>query len=61
VQSALFACVASVAAQRLQRPVLVRADLLHNAGKSINPAIDIGQVEGGFIQGMDWLTMEELW
>jgi xanthine dehydrogenase molybdopterin-binding subunit B len=61
VQSALFACVASVAAQRLQRPELVRADLLHDAGKSINPAIDIGQVEGGFIQGMDWLTMKELW
>ena len=40
---------------------LLRADLLHDAGDSINPAIDIGQVEGGFIQGMGWLTMEELW
>ncbi|SDE00925.1 xanthine dehydrogenase molybdopterin binding subunit [Paraburkholderia lycopersici] len=40
---------------------LVRADLLHDAGESINPAIDLGQVEGGFIQGMGWLTMEELW
>jgi xanthine dehydrogenase large subunit len=40
---------------------LVRADLLHDAGDSINPAIDLGQVEGGFIQGMGWLTMEELW
>lgn len=40
---------------------LLRADLLHDAGNSINPAIDIGQVEGGFIQGMGWLTMEELW
>jgi xanthine dehydrogenase large subunit len=40
---------------------LVRADLLHDAGHSINPAIDIGQVEGAFIQGMGWLTMEELW
>ncbi|WP_434660673.1 xanthine dehydrogenase molybdopterin binding subunit [Paraburkholderia sp. A3BS-1L] len=40
---------------------LVRADLLHDAGQSINPAIDIGQVEGGFIQGMGWLTSEELW
>jgi len=40
---------------------LVRADLLHDAGQSINPAIDLGQVEGGFIQGMGWLTTEELW
>jgi xanthine dehydrogenase large subunit len=40
---------------------LVRADLLHDAGQSINPAIDIGQVEGAFIQGMGWLTVEELW
>ncbi|NMF90957.1 xanthine dehydrogenase molybdopterin binding subunit [Aromatoleum petrolei] len=40
---------------------LLRADLLHDAGNSINPAIDAGQVEGGFIQGMGWLTMEELW
>jgi xanthine dehydrogenase large subunit len=40
---------------------LMRADLLHDAGNSINPAIDIGQIEGAFIQGMGWLTMEELW
>jgi xanthine dehydrogenase large subunit len=40
---------------------LVRADVLHDAGQSINPAIDMGQVEGGFIQGMGWLTTEELW
>lgn len=39
---------------------LLRADLLHDAGTSINPSIDIGQIEGGFIQGMGWLTMEEL-
>ncbi len=39
---------------------LLRADLLHDAGTSLNPAIDIGQVEGAFIQGMGWLTMEEL-
>jgi xanthine dehydrogenase large subunit len=40
---------------------LLRADLLHDAGTSINPAVDIGQVEGAFIQGMGWLTTEELW
>jgi xanthine dehydrogenase large subunit len=40
---------------------LVRADALYDAGKSLNPAIDIGQVEGAFIQGMGWLTTEELW
>ena len=39
---------------------LLRADLLHDAGTSLNPAVDIGQVEGAFIQGMGWLTMEEL-
>ena len=40
---------------------LLRADILHDCGKSLNPAIDLGQVEGGFIQGMGWLTSEELW
>lgn len=35
-------------------------DVLHDVGKSLNPAIDIGQIEGGFIQGMGWLTTEEL-
>jgi xanthine dehydrogenase large subunit len=40
---------------------LLQADVLHDAGRSLNPAIDIGQVEGGFIQGMGWLTTEELW
>jgi hypothetical protein len=39
---------------------VLAAHLLHDAGRSLNPAIDIGQVEGGFIQGMGWLTMEEL-
>ncbi|MBL0148523.1 MAG: xanthine dehydrogenase molybdopterin binding subunit [Ideonella sp.] len=40
---------------------LLRADVLHDVGSSLNPAIDIGQIEGAFIQGMGWLTMEELW
>ncbi len=39
---------------------LTRVDILHDAGKSLNPAIDLGQIEGGFIQGMGWLTSEEL-
>ncbi|MBI3346647.1 MAG: xanthine dehydrogenase molybdopterin binding subunit [Burkholderiales bacterium] len=39
---------------------ITRADLLHDVGSSLNPALDIGQIEGGFIQGMGWLTMEEL-
>ncbi len=39
---------------------LLRADVLHDVGSSMNPAVDIGQVEGAFIQGMGWLTMEEL-
>ncbi|MFX1762904.1 xanthine dehydrogenase molybdopterin binding subunit [Paraburkholderia sp. A1RI-2L] len=40
---------------------VLRADALYDAGDSINPALDVGQVEGGFIQGMGWLTTEELW
>ena len=39
---------------------LLQVDILHDAGASINPAIDLGQIEGGYIQGMGWLTMEEL-
>jgi xanthine dehydrogenase large subunit len=41
--------------------VVERTDILHDAGRSLNKAIDLGQVEGGFIQGMGWLTTEELW
>lgn len=38
-----------------------RVDILHDCGTSLNPAIDKGQIEGGFVQGMGWLTTEELW
>lgn len=38
-----------------------RTDILHDVGRSLNPALDKGQVEGAFIQGMGWLTTEELW
>src|SRR5690554_2957924 len=39
---------------------LLRADILYDAGRSLNPAVDLGQIEGGFIQGAGWLTTEEL-
>jgi xanthine dehydrogenase large subunit len=39
---------------------LLRADILHDCGSSLNPAVDLGQIEGGFIQGVGWLTSEEL-
>ena len=40
---------------------ILRTDICHDVGSSLNPAIDRGQDEGGFIQGMGWLTTEELW
>ncbi|WP_166416967.1 xanthine dehydrogenase molybdopterin binding subunit [Cochlodiniinecator piscidefendens] len=39
---------------------ILRTDILHDAGASLNPALDIGQIEGGFVQGAGWLTTEEL-
>ncbi len=40
---------------------LLQVDILHDAGTSLNPAIDLGQIEGGYLQGVGWLTSEELW
>jgi xanthine dehydrogenase large subunit len=40
---------------------VLRTDILQDCGRSLNPAIDLGQIEGAFVQGMGWLTMEELW
>jgi xanthine dehydrogenase large subunit len=39
---------------------VLKVDILHDVGKSLNPAIDMGQIEGGFVQGMGWLTTEQL-
>ena len=40
--------------------VIDRVDIIHDAGKAINPALEMGQIEGGFVQGQGWLTMEEV-
>ncbi|MFL6577841.1 MAG: xanthine dehydrogenase molybdopterin binding subunit, partial [Povalibacter sp.] len=40
---------------------LLRVDILHDVGTSLNPALDRGQIEGGYLQGVGWLTSEELW
>src|SRR4029079_7266309 len=56
------AAVSEVSVDTLTGEYLVdRTDILHDVGRSLNPAVDKGQVEGGFIQGMGWLTTEELW
>jgi len=56
------AAVAEVAIDTLTgEHKLLRIDILHDVGRSLNPAIDLGQVEGGFLQGVGWLTSEELW
>lgn len=56
------AAVSEVSIDTLTGEYLVdRTDILHDVGKSLKPAIDIGQIEGGFVQGMGWLTTEELW
>ena len=40
---------------------VLRADLVQDCGRSLNPMVDLGQIEGGFVQGMGWLIHEELW
>lgn len=56
------AAVSEVSIDTLTGEYLVdRVDVLHDVGRSLNPAIDLGQIEGGFVQGMGWLTTEELW
>jgi xanthine dehydrogenase large subunit len=40
---------------------ILRVDILHDCGDSLNPAVDLGQIEGGYVQGAGWLTSEELW
>ncbi|MEN6542106.1 xanthine dehydrogenase molybdopterin binding subunit, partial [Parvibaculum sp.] len=56
------ACVAEAAIDTLTgENRILRADIIEDVGASLNPVIDIGQIEGAFIQGMGWLTMEELW
>ena len=56
------ACIAEVAIDTLTgENRVLRADILEDCGTSLNPAIDLGQIEGGFVQGMGWVTMEELW
>ncbi|RJL08316.1 xanthine dehydrogenase molybdopterin binding subunit [Paracoccus siganidrum] len=56
------AAVAEVSVDTLTGEYVIdRADVIHDVGRSLNPAIDKGQVEGAFVQGTGWLTCEELW
>ena len=56
------ACVSEVVIDTLTgENRVLRTDILQDCGRSLNPAIDLGQIEGAFVQGMGWLTMEELW
>jgi xanthine dehydrogenase large subunit len=56
------AAVSEVAVDTLSGETqLLRVDILHDVGRTLNAAIDLGQVEGGFVQGTGWLTSEELW
>jgi xanthine dehydrogenase large subunit len=60
-----FACGAAVAEVEIDTLTgehrVRRVDVLQDTGDSLNPAVDLGQIEGGFVQGMGWLTSEELW
>jgi xanthine dehydrogenase molybdopterin-binding subunit B len=54
-------CVSEVLVDLLTGQVdLLRTDILHDAGDSVNPGIDTGQVQGGYIQGVGWVTTEEI-
>lgn len=55
-----LACVEALVDTLTGEYTLLRTDILHDVGASLNPALDIGQVEGGFVQGVGWLTCEEL-
>jgi xanthine dehydrogenase large subunit len=55
------ACVQAAVDTLTGESRIERADILHDCGRSLNPAVDRGQIEGGFIQGLGWLTTEELW